>query len=165
MRVSLASIPSDQLNLAAQGSGKLTMVAEIPRLALGGGGGVGERLPAAGEDSAAATNTGKRPVVGSSLAAMVVAAAGIQPDAFALGGLVEYPAGNGERDLLVVRFLRSIAAFLADGTCQMQVNDRLSCIVDLAGGVGGGRSAQQLASAFTEALALRFILLCDGVDH
>lgn len=58
------------------------MAAEIPRLALGGGGGGagGERLPAAGEDSApAATNAGKRPVVGlgfgSSLAAMAAAAA------------------------------------------------------------------------------------------
>ncbi|XP_052156435.1 GRAS family protein TF80-like [Oryza glaberrima] len=118
------------------------MAAEIPRLALGGGGGGagGERLPAAGEDSAAAaTNAGKRPVVGlgfgSSLAAMAAAAAaaGIQPDAFALGGPAEYPAGDGERDVLMVSFLRSIAAFLADGTCQMQ------------------------------ALALRFILPCDGV--
>ncbi|EEE63532.1 hypothetical protein OsJ_18348 [Oryza sativa Japonica Group] len=153
------------------------MAVEIPRLALGGGGGGagGERLPAAGEDSApAATNAGKRPVVGlgfgSSLAAMAAAAAaGIQPDAFALGGPAEYPAGDGERDVLMVSFLRSIAAFLADGTCQMQVNDGLSCVVDLAGGdadcgrVGEGRSAQRLASAFAEALALRFILPCDGV--
>uniref|UniRef100_A0A0E0HDP5 Uncharacterized protein n=1 Tax=Oryza nivara TaxID=4536 RepID=A0A0E0HDP5_ORYNI len=158
-------------------SGNLTMAAEIPRLALGGGGGGagGERLPAAGEDSApAATDAGKRPVVGlgfgSSLAAMAAAAAaGIQPDAFALGGPAEYPAGDGERDVLMVSFLRSIAAFLADGTCQMQVNDGLSCVVDLAGGdadgggVGEGRSLQRLASAFAEALALRFILPCDGV--
>ncbi|EAY97828.1 hypothetical protein OsI_19749 [Oryza sativa Indica Group] len=122
------------------------MAAEIPRLALGGGGGGagGERLPAAGEDSApAATDAGKRPVVGlgfgSSLAAMAAAAAaGIQPDAFALGGPAEYPAGDGERDVLMVSFLRSIAAFLADGTCQMQVNDGLSCVVDLAGGDADG---------------------------
>uniref|UniRef100_A0A0E0DQU9 Uncharacterized protein n=1 Tax=Oryza meridionalis TaxID=40149 RepID=A0A0E0DQU9_9ORYZ len=126
------------------------MVVEISRLALGGGGGAGERLPAVGEDSAAATNTGKRPVARSSLAAMVAVVAGIQPDAFALGWPAEYPAGDGERDLLKV------------------VHRRLPGrrdVPDAAGGVGGGRSEQRLASAFAEALALRFILPCDGVDH
>jgi hypothetical protein len=62
---------SDLTNLAAQGSGKVTMVAEVPRLALGGGGGGGERLPvppmaAAEEDSPAATSTRKRLVVNES---------------------------------------------------------------------------------------------------
>uniref|UniRef100_A0A0E0L1W4 Uncharacterized protein n=1 Tax=Oryza punctata TaxID=4537 RepID=A0A0E0L1W4_ORYPU len=143
------------------------MAAEIPRLVLGGR--RGERLPAppmaaaAEEDSPAATNTRKHPVVGSSLAAMAAAAAaGIQPDPFALVGAAEYPADDGERDLLMVRFLRSIAAALADGECHLQVNDGLSCVADLAGG-GGGRSMQRLAAAFAEALALRFILPCDGV--
>lgn len=85
-------------------------------------------------------------MVGSSLAAMV-AEARIQLDSFSLGGPAEYPAGDGERDVLMVRFLRSIAAFLANGTCQMQVNDGLRSVVDLTGGGGRGKSLQRLVSA------------------
>uniref|UniRef100_A0A0E0BJF3 Uncharacterized protein n=1 Tax=Oryza glumipatula TaxID=40148 RepID=A0A0E0BJF3_9ORYZ len=77
----------------------------------------------------------------------MAAEAGIQLDSFSLGGPAEYPAGDGERDVLMVRFLRSITAFLANGTCQMQVNDGLRSVVDLTGGGGRGKSLQRLVSA------------------
>uniref|UniRef100_A0A0E0R8V5 Uncharacterized protein n=1 Tax=Oryza rufipogon TaxID=4529 RepID=A0A0E0R8V5_ORYRU len=77
----------------------------------------------------------------------MAAETGIQLDSFSLGGPAEYLASDGERDVLMVRFLRSIAAFLADGTCQMQVNDGLRSVVDLVGGGGGGRSMQRLVSS------------------
>lgn len=105
---------------------------------------------------------GEAPMVGSSLVAMA-AETGIQLDSFSLGGPAEYLASDGERDVLMVRFLRSIAAFLADGTCQMQVNDGLRSVVDLVGAAAGEGRCSGWCPPFAEVLALRFILPCVGV--
>uniref|UniRef100_A0A0E0L1W3 Uncharacterized protein n=1 Tax=Oryza punctata TaxID=4537 RepID=A0A0E0L1W3_ORYPU len=67
------------------------------------------------------------PVVRSSLAAK--AAVGNQPNPFALGGPTKYPADDRERNLLLIKFLRSTAATVS---CHLQVNDGLSWIADLA---------------------------------
>uniref|UniRef100_A0A0E0L1W0 Uncharacterized protein n=1 Tax=Oryza punctata TaxID=4537 RepID=A0A0E0L1W0_ORYPU len=86
-------------------------------------------------------NKGKRPVVGSSLAAM--ATAGNQRNPFALGGSAEYPTDDRERDLLLVKFLQSTDAAIA---FYLQVNDGLSWIADFVS-LDSGRSLQWLMSA------------------